>query len=178
MSEKLNKINKELKIYINESSFISMKCRNKLLEYFNEEFELDLDINNYKNVDLYVTEDYKIIYREDTYTPRDGITSMKELEDRYQRFKEKADKLLEKKEIDFQSKGKFNDISNLFIILGIFALIILIIVLSFHAIINGNYFDSLWLVLIIIPSVIPKLRESLQNRLIQAKNYLKKNKKK
>ena len=36
--ETLNEINNELKTYINESSFISMKCRNKLLKMFADEF--------------------------------------------------------------------------------------------------------------------------------------------
>ena len=103
--ERLEQINKELKIYINESSFISMKCRNKLLRYFEEEFEVQLDIDNYKNVDLSITEDYEIIYREDTYLPSNKINSLKDLEERYQKFKEKADSLIEKKEINFQSRG-------------------------------------------------------------------------
>ena len=34
IEEKRNKINNELKIYINESSFISNKCRNQLLKMF------------------------------------------------------------------------------------------------------------------------------------------------
>ena len=52
MSDKINKINKELKVFINESSFISTKCRNKLLKIFCEVFSVDLDIGNYLNVDL------------------------------------------------------------------------------------------------------------------------------
>ncbi len=178
MKEKLDKINKELKIYINESSFISMKCRNKLLEYFAEEFQLDLDIDNYKNVDLSITEDFKFIYREDTYSSKESIEGINEVLERYQRFKEKADKLLEKTEIDFKKKGKWNEISNLFMICLIFLIGLFIILLGIRALLVGSYFDALWLLVIIIPNIIPGLRESFRNRLIQAKNYLKKNKKK
>ena len=34
IQKELNKINKELKVYINESSFISQKCLNKMLSFF------------------------------------------------------------------------------------------------------------------------------------------------
>ncbi|MBR2828257.1 MAG: hypothetical protein IKE70_03400 [Bacilli bacterium] len=176
--ERLEQINKELKIYINESSFISMKCRNKLLRYFEEEFEVQLDIDNYKNVDLSITEDYEIIYREDTYLPSNKINSLKDLEERYQKFKEKADSLIEKKEINFQSRGKKNEIINIFILLGILIIYLLIIFLGIRAILLKDYFDALWLLVILIPNVIPKLRQSFQDRVIQARNYLKNKKKK
>ena len=176
--ERLEQINKELKIYINESSFISMKCRNKLLRYFEEEFEVQLDIDNYKNVDLSITEDYEIIYREDTYLPSNKINSLKDLEERYQKFKEKADRLIEKKEINFQSRGKKNEIINIFILLGILIIYLLIIFLGIRAILLKDYFDALWLLVILIPNVIPKLRQSFQDRVIQARNYLKNKKKK
>ena len=155
-----------------------MKCRNTLLEYFCEEFSLDLDLDNYKNVDLSITEDYKFIYREDIYTSKEEINSMKELESRYHRFKERADKLIEKKEIDFQNRSKWNEISNILIIICIILAFILILYLGLTAIFQKRYFDTLWLLVIIIPNIIPRLRESFHNRLIQAKNYLKKNKKK
>ena len=60
--EKLTKINNKLKIYLNEAGFISMKCRNKLLKIFCEEFLVDLDISNYKNVDLKIKDDYSVLY--------------------------------------------------------------------------------------------------------------------
>lgn len=176
--ERLEQINKELKIYINESSFISMKCRNKLLKYFEEEFHVQLDIDNYKNVDLSITNDYKIIYREDTYESVEKITSLKDLEERYERFKEKADNLINKKEINFQSRGKRNEIINIIILLGILLVYVLILLLGIRALLLKDYYDALWLLVILIPNVIPKLRQSLQDRVIQAKNYLKNRKKK
>ena len=74
IEEKRNKINNELKIYINESSFISNKCRNQLLKIFSEEFSVDLDIDNYQNVDLTINEDYSFTYREDTYHSKENHT--------------------------------------------------------------------------------------------------------
>ena len=72
-TKRLNEINKELKVYINESGFISNKCRNKLLKIFEEEFNVKLDLDNYKNVDLSIKEDFKIIYRDDLYESNDKI---------------------------------------------------------------------------------------------------------
>ena len=173
MSKELNTINKELKIYINEASFISMKCRNKLLKIFCEEFSVKLDISNYQNVDLKITNDFKILYREDTYTSKDEINSIEEVLLRYERFKEKAEILIKKKEIDFKNKGKVNNILNLFIILLIILAIIGVCYLVIHSFLVGDYYNCLWFMLFIVPMIVPNLKESLQNRLVQAKNYLK-----
>lgn len=173
MSKELDKINKELKIYINEASFISMKCRNKLLKIFSEEFAVKLDISNYQNVDIEITEDYKVLYREDIYTSNDEINSMGEIEIRYQRFKEKADNLIKKKEIDFQNKSTWNNIGNLFIILLLVLAIVGICYLVIHSFLIGDYYNCLWFMLFIFPMIVPNLKESLRDRIVQAKNYLK-----
>ena len=74
--EKLTKINNELKVYINESSFISMKCRNKVLKYLAEDFNVNLDIDNYQNVDVKIKEDGTIVYRGDKYKSNDDRGTM------------------------------------------------------------------------------------------------------
>ena len=85
--ETLNEINNELKTYINESSFISMKCRNKLLKMFADEFNINLDISTYKNVDLKVLEDFTISYRNNIYKPDNNITNLEEFMNKYNLFK-------------------------------------------------------------------------------------------
>ena len=50
---------------------------------------------------------------------------------------------------------------------------IAIILLGIHALLVGDYFDCLWLVIFIIPWIFPKLKESISIRWEQAKNYLK-----
>ena len=171
--EKLQKMNKELKVYINESSFISQKCRNKLLHYFEEEFHVDLDIGSYQNVDLQIQEDFTIIYREDTYTSKEEIHSMEELEERYHRFREKADTLIRRKDVDFQGRRNFNNLTNLILVVCLFLLMIAFILLGIHAFLVGKYFDCLWLVVVVAPWLFPKLKSNLQSRLIQAKQYIK-----
>ena len=141
-TKRLNEINKELKVYINESGFISNKCRNKLLKIFEEEFNVKLDLDNYKNVDLSIKEDFKIIYRDDLYESNDKIKDMADLEERYARFKEKADKLLSRKEIDFKTKSNMNNVTNLVIVICIIGLMIATFIIGVTALINRNYFDS------------------------------------
>ena len=170
--DKLTKINNELKSYINESSFISMKCRNKLLKLFEEEFNIKLDISNYQNVDLKINEDFTITYREDKYTSSDNINSFEELEEKYNNFKLKADNLIKKKEIDFQNKSNFNNISNIIILLLLIVIGIIVLYLGVIAFISGHYFDCLWFVVFILPMIIPKFKESIKNRFIQAKSYI------
>lgn len=172
-TNRLNEINKELKIYINEASFISNSCKNKLLRLFSEEFKVDLDISNYKNVDLTIKDDFKILYREDLYESKDNIKSLKEVEERYSRFKEKADNLIKRKEIDFKNMSNMKNISNLIIVLCLILLSIAVIILGIHAFLAGNYFELLWFIVFIIPWIFPKFKESLSTRWIQAKNYIK-----
>ena len=169
----LNKINNELKSYINETSFISMKCRNKLLKIFSEEFNIKLDISNYQNVDLKINDDFTITYREDKYTSEDNITTFKEVEERYNSFKLKADTLIKRREIDFQGKSNFNNIVNLIVLLLIFITMGIVLYLGVIAFIAGHYFDCLWFVVFIVPMIIPKLKYSLRDRLIQARDYIK-----
>ena len=178
IEEKRNKINKELKVYINESSFISNKCRNKLLKIFSEEFSVDLDIDNYQNVDLSINEDNTFTYREDIYKSKEKIKSFEEIEKRYEIFKEKADKLIKRKDINFDGKRNLNNITNLIVVICILLFYLIIILLSIHAFITGKYIDCFWLVFIIVPRLFPNLRENLDNRFQQAKIYFKTRKKK
>lgn len=171
--ERLKQINNELKVYINESSFISQRCRNKLLKLFEEAFQVSLDIGSYKNVDLKILEDYKILYREDTYSSKEEITSLEELENRYQSFKEKADVLIRRRNVDFQGRRNFNNFTNLVLILCIFLLMIAMVIIAVNAFLAGRYVDCLYLVIVIFPWVIPSLKENLHNRIIQAKQYIK-----
>lgn len=169
----LQKINNELKVYINESSFISMKCRNRLLKLFEEEFSVDFDISNYQNVDLSIQEDFRILYREDYYESKEEITSLEEVEERYHRFQEKADQLIRRKDVDFQGRRNFNNFLNLLIVLGILLLIVFVIILVIHSLMVGNYFDCLWFLLIIVPAIVPRFKNSIENRFTQAKGYIK-----
>ncbi len=171
--EKLNKINNELKVYINEANFISVKCRDKLLKFLCEEFYVKLDINRYANVDVKINEDGSILYRDDIYKPSIEINSVDDIFDRYDKFNEKAKKLLSRKEIDFNNKSNVNNITNLVIIICLIFIAIAAIILSIFAFFSGRYFDCLWLLFVVIPSFVPSFKENLSNRLIQAKNYLR-----
>ena len=171
--ETLNRINNELKTYINESGFISIKCRNKLLKMFADEFNIVLDIDNYKNVDLKVLEDFTISYRNNIYKPDSNITNIEEFIEKYNIFKESADKLIKKREIDFEHKSNLNNISNLIIFLCLIIAFISIIILGIIALYSGHYYDCLWFIVVVGPWLFPKFKESFINRFIRAKNYLK-----
>lgn len=172
-TKRLNEINKELKVYINESSFISNKCRNKLLKMFAEEFNVKLDLDNYKNVDLSFRDDFKVLYRDDLYEPSEKIKDINDLEERYARFKEKADKLISRKEIDFKNKSNMKNISNLIIVICIIGIMLAALYLGVRALLRGDYFDCLWFLVILSWIVSPSLKEKINNRFIQAKNYIK-----
>ena len=171
--ETLNEINNELKKYINESSFISMKCRNKLLKLFAQEFDIALDIDNYKNVDLKILKDFTITYRNNEYNPNSKITNIEEFMTKYNSFKEKADSLIKKREIDFKHKNDLKNIGNLIIVLCMIIIFVSAIILGIIAIFSGRYYDCLWFIAVFAPWLVPKFKETFTNRFTRAKNYLK-----
>lgn len=171
--ERLNRINNELKVYMNESGFISNKCRNKVIKILSEEFNINFKIDNYANVDVSVLPDGKFLYRGDLYESSVKIENFDDFNARYKRFTERADKLLSKKEIDFENLSNFKNISNLIVVVCLLIFAVAVVILGIHALLVGNYFDCLWLVVFIIPAVFPRLKSSLEVRITQAKNYLK-----
>ena len=53
----------------------------------------------------------------------------------------------------------------------------IVLYLGVIAFIAGHYFDCLWFIVFILPMIIPKLKDSLKDRFIQAKNYINRLKK-
>ena len=169
----INKINNELKSYINETSFVSIKCRNQMLRIFEEIFQVKLDISNYKNVDLKILDDFSICYRDDIYKSSANISSTNDLVEKYNEFKEKADKLIERKEIDFENKKHLSNIGNILVLLLLLIILLFVIRLIIGALLYGDFYRLLWLLVFIVPSLVPRLKESLRIRLEQAIIYLK-----
>ena len=50
---------------------------------FEEEFNVKLDLDNYKNVDLSFRDDFKVLYRDDLYEPSEKIKDINDLEEKY-----------------------------------------------------------------------------------------------
>ena len=171
--KELIKINNELKAYVNEANFISTKCRNKLIMMLGEEFGIKFKLENFANVDVKILEDGSLEMRGDKYETSHDIKEFSDIEERYNRFKENADKLLKRKDINNSNKKDFDNIINLFVILGILLIFLFIIYICLTSVLAGNYYNFLWLIVFILPHFVPNLKENLKQRLEQAKNYLK-----
>lgn len=169
----LNKINNELKRYVNEANFISNKCRNKLIMILGEEFGIKFELDNYANIDVKILEDGSIEMRGDKYKPPYKIKDISEIEERYNNFKVKADKLLKKNDNNKNSKKDIDNIINLFVILGILMIFLFVIFILLNSFLSGDYYHMLWLMVFILPLFVPKLKHNLKQRIEQAKNYLK-----
>ena len=116
--KELNKLNNELKSYINEANFISNKCRNKLISILGKEFNIDVKLDNYANVDAKILEDGSLEIRGDKYKNNQKYT-LEEINEHFDSFKVQADKLLKKKDNSRTNKKDLDNIINLFVILGI-----------------------------------------------------------
>ena len=166
--EKLNKINKELKIIINESSFISNKCRNKIIKMLGNDFSINLPIENFKSIDVVITEDGNIIMRDEEYK-RDSKLNLDEIEKIFYEFKEKADVILKKKEINYYTMNDKNNLINVFILIVMIILFLALLYYAFISFITGNYLGCIWLLFYVSSFFVP----SINDRLHQAVNYIK-----
>lgn len=170
--KELNKINNELKSYINEANFISNKCRNKLISILGKEFNVDVKLDNYANVDAKILEDGSLEVRGDKYKNNQKYT-LEEINEHYENFKVQADKLLKKKDNNRTSKKDLDNILNLFVILGILLVFLFVIFILLNAFLSGDFYHMLWLIVFILPLFVPNLKENLIQRIEQAKNYIK-----
>jgi len=171
--KELNKINNELKGYVNEANFISNKCRNKIIKILGEEFGIEFVLDNYANVDVKILEDGSIEMRGDKYKTPHKINDLSDIEERYNNFKVKADKILKKKNSNKNSKKDIDNIINLFVILGILIIFLFVIFILLNSFLSGDYYHMLWLMVFILPLFVPKLKDNLIARIEQARNYLK-----
>lgn len=170
--KELNKINNELKSYINEANFISNKCRNKLISILGKEFNVDVKLDNYANVDAKILEDGSLEVRGDKYKNNQKYT-LEEINEHYENFKVQADKLLKKKDNNRTSKKDLDNVLNLFVILGILLIFLFVIFILLNAFLSGDFYHMLWLIVFILPLFVPNLKENLIQRVQQAKNYIK-----
>ena len=165
---RLKEINTELKIYINESSFISNSCRNKIIRYLGDAFDIQLPIENFASIDVSLLEDGSIEMRDEVYK-RESALSFDEVLERYNFFKEKADSLLARKNKKSFSVNDSSNIKNLFIVLLLSVLFIILCIYTLHFFLVGNYIQCIWLFLFISIWIFPGIRD----RFIQAFNYIK-----
>ena len=105
----LRKINNEIKAFINEANFVSNKCRNKLLKILGETFSVDLPLENFASIDAVLTEEGNIVMRGDEYKSSAPCKDINELEEKYNIFKDKAEVLLKKKEVNYYTKNNINN---------------------------------------------------------------------
>lgn len=170
--KELNKLNNELKSYINEANFISNKCRNKLISILGKEFNIDVKLDNYANVDAKILEDGSLEIRGDKYKNNQKYT-LEEINEHFDNFKVQADNLLKKKDNSRTNKKDIDNIINLFVILGILLVFLFIIFILLNSFLTGDFYHMLWLIVFILPLFVPNLKENLIQRVQQAKNYIK-----
>lgn len=170
--EKLKEYNDQLKDYINESKFVSNKCRNKVIKMLADSFGVNIpkdDYYEYANVDVSIQEDGKLKIRNREYISNSELS----IDEKFNNFKDKADVFLSKKEITFENMNTFDNILNLVIVLGLGVLIIVVSLIAIRAILLGDLSFAIWFIVFIIPRVIPNLKERLDARVAQARVYLK-----
>ena len=165
----LKEMNNEIKVYINEAKFISNNCRNKLLKLLGETFSVDLPLENFANIDAELQENGNIIMRGDEYETTEKVESLEELEEKYNIFKEKADKLLKKKEKNFHQKKDVDNALNIIIVIVLSVIYLIVLLLTIRSIVSLNLFTASILVALLSSYLHPNIKDRFE----QAKNYLR-----
>lgn len=169
----LKKINTELKVYVNEASFISSHCRNKLIRMLGQSFDIDLPIENFKNIDVTLYENGNIEMRDEIYK-RETELSFDEVIERYHSFQEKADNLLKRHNGKAFPNNDKNNIINLFIVLLLTTIFIALILYAVRAFFSGNFINSLWLLLVVFSWLVPSVRDRFSQAYYYIRRKLKK----
>lgn len=170
----LRKMNNELKAFINEANFISNKCRNKLLKMLGETFSVELPLENFAKIDASITEEGNIIMRGDEYKSTSPCKMIEEIDEKYNIFKEKAELLLKKKEVNYHTKGNINNILNIIIVIPLSILYVVVLIFAIRAVLSLNFFTASILFAILSSSLLPNIK----SRFEQAKNFIKRKLKK
>ena len=165
----LRKINNELKSYINEATFVSNKCRNKLLKILGETFDVELPLENFAKIDAEITKEGNIIMRGDEYKTSSPITKEEELEEKYNLFKEKAEGLLKKKEVNYYTKNNISNTLNIFIVIALSIIYVIVLIFAIRELLCLNLFTASILFAVLSSSLIPNIKARFE----QAKNFLK-----
>lgn len=169
----LKRINKELKSYVNQASFISQKTRNKVIKILGNKFEIDLPIENFANIDVQLTKDGNIIMRGDEYKSPKSLSEQEILE-KYNSFAEEANDILNKREISYYNKKMANNVLNIFIAIGLSIAYLVIIFYLIKAILHLQLFRAGILATLLSTYLVPNIRDCFE----QAKNFLKRTLKK
>lgn len=171
--KELIKINNELKGYVNQANFISKKTRNKLITLLALEFNIELPLENYANIDVQLTETGNIIMRGDEYECPNKLT-FEETAEKYNNFKEKAEVLLNKKEINYYNKRDINNVLNIFIVAILSIVYVVVIILLIKAILSLQLLTASILFALLSSYLVP----GIKSRFEQTKNFLKRRLKK
>lgn len=164
----LRKINTEIKVYINEASFISNSCRNKLIKILGKTYDINLPVEDFARIDVEILENGSITMRGDEYS-RDIELSFDDVLLRYAEFKKQAEELLKRRGKKTFPNSEKNNIINLFIVFVLGTFFVLLAIFGIKSFFEGRYIDCIWLLFIVFSWLIPNVRERFQ----QAFQYIK-----
>lgn len=173
MAKDLEEINNEIKSIINESKFISIKLRNKIIKKLGQEFEIELPLENFENIDITITKEGNIIMRGEEYKRKDKL-SLDEIKTRYNNFKEETDVILKKKEINYKNMNDKNNIINILITIVFGIMYLVAIIYLIKCFIFGHYLNCIWGLLILSTYFAPGLRERFDRSISFIKRKTKK----
>ena len=161
----IDDINNEIKVFINEASFISSSTLKRVLKLINKYFYVDLPMEDFLKVDIEIMENGNIKMRGDEYQSDNKPKDYNELVERYDKLKEEIEEILSKKEINFDKKRNKNDFISFLLAILFTIILAIIIIYALRQLLYGNIFGAVWLLVILIPIITPKIKEKYSGAL-------------
>lgn len=168
----LASMNKQMKIYLNEASSSSDKCKLKLVKLVEKHFLVDLPDDNFLNIDIEILPNGNIKMRDVEYETQDNVEG-EALENRFLMFQQDAEALLEKNEVNFDTLSKKNGRDSLIISSFITFVILIILQYALSRILSGDLYGFVWFVIMLSTWVLPKVGTYIRDRYRSAFDYLK-----
>lgn len=169
----LDKMNKQMKIYLNEASGISNKCKLKLVKLVQKHFFVDLPHDNYLNIDIKILDNGNVEMRDILYQTKEPIQNDAELEERFLAFQQEAEALINKNEVNFETLSTKKERTNLIWVILISFAIVIIALNAIRRLLAGDILSIFWIVIMVGYYVIPATGNSIRNRYVRAFRYLK-----
>jgi len=173
MSKSLQSMNNDLKVFVNEATGISNNCRLKLIKLVDKHFFVHLPKENYLHVDIVLQENGNVMMRDVLYESENPVSSLEELEERFQNFKSETEILLAVKGTNFQNKKTRNEILNLLVLLLMVIAGLFLLGYGISILLAGDLRGFIWLFIVFGSYIFPSTTHSFKSRFLQAYRYIK-----
>lgn len=169
----LQEMNNKFKLYVNEASGISVKCKRELIRMVARDFYVDLPKENYLNIDFKILQNGNIVMRDVEYETSNPVQDMVELTERFNNFEVNVKRLLDTNATNFKTMRRNNEIGNLLLVILLTLLFIAAVGYGINRFLEEDYGNLIWVVIMFVIYFIPAMNGRLIRMYKRAFKFIK-----